>query len=71
MSHQITVPESLTSEQIVARLGDDEILTGEPYFVADGTRRHIFAESYEQHQKNMARLRPIEAEHKEQAPGPR
>jgi len=28
VSHQITVPEGLTSEQIVARLGDDDILTG-------------------------------------------
>ncbi len=42
--------------------------TRELYFVADGTGGHAFADSYEQHQKNVARLRLIEAEHRDQAP---
>jgi UPF0755 protein len=42
--------------------------TREIYFVADGTGGHVFAESYEQHQKNVARLRLIETDQKDQVP---
>jgi len=31
------------------------------YFVADGTGGHAFAESYEQHQKNVLRLRQLQS----------
>jgi len=34
--------------------------TKEIYFVADGTGGHVFSDNYEQHQKNVARLRSIE-----------
>ena len=42
--------------------------TRELYFVADGTGGHAFAETYEQHQRNVARLRAIETDQKDQAP---
>ena len=34
--------------------------TKELYFVADGSGGHVFSENYEQHQRNVARLRAIE-----------
>jgi UPF0755 protein len=42
--------------------------TRELYFVADGSGGHVFAETYEQHQKNVARLRSIESDQKDQVP---
>ena len=43
--------------------------TRDLYFVADGTGGHVFAETYEQHQKNVLRLRQVEAaQQKDQTP---
>jgi UPF0755 protein len=42
--------------------------TRELYFVADGTGGHVFAETYEQHQRNVMRLRSIESDQKDQVP---
>jgi UPF0755 protein len=42
--------------------------TRELYFVADGTGGHVFAETYEQQQRNVARLRAIETDQKDQVP---
>jgi UPF0755 protein len=41
--------------------------TKELFFVADGTGGHAFAESYDQHQRNVARLRQIEQQAREAA----
>jgi UPF0755 protein len=41
--------------------------TRELYFVADGTGGHAFAESYEQHQKNVLRFRQMQAGQKDQS----
>jgi UPF0755 protein len=39
--------------------------TKELYFVADGTGGHSFSDSYDQHQKNVGKLRTIEQEAKD------
>jgi len=42
--------------------------TRELYFVADGAGGHVFAETYEQQERNVARLRSIETDQKDQVP---
>jgi UPF0755 protein len=41
--------------------------TRELYFVADGTGGHVFAETYEQHQRNVTKLRSLETDQKDSA----
>jgi UPF0755 protein len=42
--------------------------TKEIYFVADGTGGHVFSDNYEQHRKNVAKLRAIERGDAQPAP---
>ena len=42
--------------------------TKELFFVADGTGGHVFAETYEQHLKNVAKWRQIEGQKADTAP---
>jgi UPF0755 protein len=44
--------------------------TKDLYFVADGAGGHVFSESYEQHQKNVAKLRAFEHVKAQQPPDP-
>ncbi len=44
--------------------------TKDLYFVADGNGGHVFSENYEQHQKNVARLRVIEKNGTADQPAP-
>ena len=44
--------------------------TKELFFVADGTGGHVFAETYEQHQRNVGRWRQIENDLKDAPPPP-
>ncbi|MGQ3675271.1 endolytic transglycosylase MltG [Xanthobacter sp. TB0139] len=49
--HQITIPEGLTSEQIVARLMENDLLTGHPNVPREGT---LLPETYKVH-RGMSR----------------
>src|SRR6201987_6202545 len=42
--------------------------TPQLYVVADGAGGHVFAEPYDQHQRNVTRLRSIESDQKDQVP---
>jgi UPF0755 protein len=42
--------------------------TRELYFVADGTGGHVFSETYDAHQRNVAKLRAMEVDQKDQSP---
>ncbi|UOM33883.1 endolytic transglycosylase MltG [Acuticoccus sp. I52.16.1] len=44
--------------------------TSDLFFVADGTGGHVFAETYAEHQRNVARWRQIEAERRAAGTGP-
>ncbi len=44
--------------------------TKDLYFVADGTGAHVFSENYDQHQKNVARLRVLEKNTTPMVPDP-